>query len=75
MDTPIFMPDGMPCPEVMLEEELIKFLRLKELGVKNPHNTLKYYREQGKLKPTPISKRNVYTRSSACEFLEEMTKK
>lgn len=75
MDGPIYMPDGRPVPEVMLESELIEFLRLKELGVKNPINTLRYYRERGKLRPTVIGNRNAYTRSAACEFLEEMTRR
>jgi hypothetical protein len=75
MNCPIYMPDGKPVPEVMLESELITFLRLNELGVKKPANTLRYYREQGKLKATRIGNRNAYTRTAACEFLQEMTKK
>lgn len=75
MNGPIFMPDGRPVPEVMLESELIEFLRLKELGVKNPMNTLHYYRELGKPRPTQIGNRNCYTVQAALEFLEEMTKK
>lgn len=71
----VFMPDGQPCPEVMVEAELIKFLRLEELGCKNPKNTLRYYREQGKLKPTRIGNFNAYTRNAACEFLKELTQK
>ncbi len=75
MDTPIYMADGTPVPEVMLEDELVKFLRLKELGIKKPANTLRYYRERGILKPTRIGNRNAYTRTSACEFLEKLTGK
>lgn len=70
----VYMPDGKPVPEVMLESELIKFLRLEELGVKNPVNTLRYYRERGVLCATPIGNRLAYTRKSACEFLEKMTR-
>ena len=69
------MPDGTPVPEVMLENELIRFLRLRELGIKNPHNTLRYYREKDILKPTRIGRRNVYTIQSALEFKEKLTKK
>ena len=75
MNGPIYMPGGTPVPEVMLEDELVTFLRLTELGVKNPGNTLRYYRDRGKLKATRIGGFNVYTRASACEFLQEMTKK
>lgn len=62
-------------PEVMLESELIKFLRLEELGIKKPENTLRYYRERGILRPTRIGNRNAYTRRSACDFLEKLTQK
>ena len=69
------MPDGSPAPTVMLEKDLIRFLRLHELGVKNPVNSLRYYREIGVLKPTRISGRNVYTVESVLDFLKKMTKK
>ena len=75
MNSVIYMPDGKPVPEVMLESELIRFLRLKELGIKNPTNTLKYYRDKGRLKPTRIGNRIAYTRTSALEFLQNLTKK
>jgi len=75
MDGPIFMPNGVPVPELMLEAELITFLRLKELGVKNPANTLRYYRERGLLRATRIGGRNAYSRTSACEFLAALTKR
>ena len=75
MDTPIYMPDGKPVPEVMLESELVRFLRLSELGVKNPTNTLKYYRDKGRLQPTRIGNRIAYTRTAALEFLQELTQK
>ena len=60
---------------VMLEADLIRFLRLNELGVKNPKNCLRYYRERGKLRATKISNRNCYTIEAALDFLEHMTKK
>ena len=69
------MPDGKPAPAVMLEKDLIRFLRLDELGIKNPVNTLRYYRERGKLRATRIGNRNCYTVQAALEFLDEMTKK
>jgi hypothetical protein len=69
------MPDGKPAPAVMLEQDLIRFLRLKELGIRSPGNTLRYYRERGKLRATRIGNRNCYTIQSALDFLEEMTTK
>ena len=67
------MPNGKPCPAVMLEKDLIRFLRLDELGIKNPANMLRYYREIGALKPTKIGNRNCYTIQAALEFLQELT--
>lgn len=67
------MPDGTTVPTVMLEEDLIRFLRLDELGIKKPKNTLRYYRERGKLRATRIGGRNCYTIQAALDFLEEMT--
>jgi hypothetical protein len=75
MHGPIYMSNGKPCPEVMLESELVEFLRLRELGIKNPVGTLRYYRERGKLRATRIGNRNVYTKTAVYEFLQEMTKK
>ncbi|MHC4205087.1 MAG: hypothetical protein ACYSTT_10585 [Planctomycetota bacterium] len=69
------MPDGTPAPAVMLEQDLIRFLRLKELGIRNPQSTLRYYRERGKLHATKLGNRNCYTVQSAVEFLKEMTTK
>jgi len=74
MDSLIYVPDDKPVPEVMLESELIKFLRLDALGVRNPANTLRYYRERGILQATRIGNRNVYTRTGACEFLRLLTR-
>ena len=68
----IYFADGTPVPEVMLEKELVKLLRLRELGIKNPTNTLRYYRERGKLKPTRIGNRNAYTLNDVCAFLERL---
>ncbi len=69
------MPDGKPAPAVMLEKDLIDFLRMREIGIRNPANTLRYYRECGKLKPTRIGGRNVYTLEAVIKFLENLTKK
>ena len=50
------LPDGnggfTPCPEVLTEEEAIRYLRLDVGGPKNPVGTLRYYRFRGKLKGT-----------------------
>ena len=65
---------SVDLPLVILENELIKILRLTELGVKNPKRTLKHYRDKGTLKPTQLSGYNVYTRESINDFLKAQTK-
>ena len=67
------MPDGTAAPDIMTEEEVIRYLRLHEIGVKNPANTLRNYRGQGLLRSTQIGGRKVYYRKSIVEFVEEMT--
>jgi len=71
------LPDGDggfgPCPEVLTEEEAIRYLRLDIDGPKNPANTLQYYRERGKLRGTRIGNRIRYTRKALDEFLEAVT--
>ncbi len=62
-----------PCPEVLTEEEAIRYLRLDINGPKNPADTLRYYRERGKLKGTQIGKRIRYTRRALDEFLVAIT--
>jgi len=76
--TPAVLPNGdagfTPCPNLLTEEEAIRYLRLDIVGPKNPFNTLRYYRERKKLKGTRIGKRVLYTRKALDEFLERMTK-
>lgn len=78
MDTVIYMPDGngglQAVPEVLLEDELIRFLRLPELNVRNPKNLLRYYRGRGLLKAARIGHRNVYTKAAALAFLQKITR-
>jgi hypothetical protein len=70
---PAVMPDGRLAPSVMTEAEFIRWLRLDELGVKNPKKTLDYYKAKGVLRPTHISNRCVYTREEGMEFLRSLT--
>ena len=72
------LPDGnggfAPCPELLTEDEAIRYLRLDIDGPTKPENTLRYYREKKKLKGTRIGKRVLYTRKALDEFLEKMTR-
>jgi hypothetical protein len=74
---PAVLPDGnggyTPCPEVLTEEEAIRYLRLDVDGPTNPANTLRYYRERGKLKGTRIGNRVRYTRIALDAFLQAVT--
>jgi len=67
------MPDGRPAPSVMVEDDVIKFCRLDQVGIGEPKNTLRYYREKGTLKATRIGRGTVYTIQSVLEFLETLT--
>ena len=67
------MPDGSPVPELLTEEEAIKFLRLDEDGPKEPKLTLLYYRDKGLLKPTRVGKRLRYQRVELLRFLDSLT--
>ena len=44
----VVLPDGRgdyaPCPELLTEEEAIRYLRLNEIKGVNPKSTLRYYR-------------------------------
>jgi len=69
------LPDGnggvTPCPEVLTEEEAIRYLRLE--AAKNPARTLKYYREKGLLKATIVGRHLLYRRVELDRFLELQT--
>jgi hypothetical protein len=73
--TTAYMPDGNPCPTLMTEAEMIRFLRLDTIErLEKPEETLKRYVTQKKLRPTKVSGRNFFTQRSALEFLQTQTK-
>ena len=72
---PVFMPDGAPAPEVMTQEEAIRFLRLDEADLKNPASTLQYYRDKGDLKGIRIGKSIRYTKEDLLNFLRIQSEK
>ncbi len=69
------LPDGnggfTACPEVLTEEEAVRYLRLD--GDRNPARTLKYYREKGLLKATTIGRHLLYRCVELDNFLELQT--
>ncbi len=59
------------CPEVLTEEEAIRYMRLD--GTSNPSRTLKYYRERGLLRSTVVGRRSLYRRVELERFLDRQT--
>jgi hypothetical protein len=45
-----------PCPDILTEDEAIRYLRLDENGPKNPKGTLRYYRYKGLLRGVRIGR-------------------
>ncbi len=70
------LPDGnggfTPCPELLTEQEAIRFLRLDTTDHK-AEDTLRYYRAKQKLKATKIGKGLFYSRKELDKFIEKMT--
>ena len=75
--SPTVLPDGnggfTPCPELLTEEEAIRFLRLDSIGVENPANTLRYYRKKGLLRATQVGKCVRYRRIELERLLDRLT--
>ena len=69
-----YFPDGAPVPDLLTEEEAIRFLRLDEGGTKHPETSLEYYRSEGLLRGTRVGKRLRYLKSELFEFLDQQTK-
>ena len=75
--TPVVLPDGnggfTPCPELLTEEEAIRFLRPDAIAVEDPASTLRYYRKKGLLRATQVGKCIRYRRVELENFLEKIT--
>ena len=71
----VFLPGEppIPCPEVLTEEEAIRYLRLDTVNIKHPADTLYRYRDQGLLRGTQISRRIFYRREELDHLLEQLT--
>ena len=71
------LPDGnggfTPCPELLTEEEAIRYLRLNSIGVEKPANTLRYYRKRGLLRATQVGKCIRYRRIELEGLLDRLT--
>lgn len=63
-----------PCPELLTEDEAIRYLRLDIDGPANPKLTLRYYREKGLLRATRISRKLRYRRIELDRLMENLTR-
>ncbi len=75
--SPAILPDGnggfTPCPELLTEQEAIRYLRLDGIDIENPANTLHYYRKKGLLRATQVGKCIRYRRIELEKLLDRLT--
>lgn len=64
---------GGSCPDLLTEEQAIRYLRLDSIEIRNPEETLRRYRKEGHLRGTQVSKRVFYLRSELDAFLKRVT--
>lgn len=76
---PAVLPDGnggfTPCPDLLTENEAIRYLRLDVSGPRNPSGTLKYYRDQGVLRAVRIGRNLRYPRKELDSMVEKLLQK
>ena len=65
--------DGTIVPDLLTEDEAIKFLRLDTDNIKNPKGTLKYYRDKGQLRGARIGNNYCYAKNELLSFIEKAT--
>ena len=69
----VVLPDGnggfLPCPELLTEDEAIRYLRLDAEGGSVQERTMKYYRDKGELIAIKVSRKNRYRRMDLDNFL------
>lgn len=70
-----YFSDGTVVPDLLTDQEAIKFLRLDELDNKQPETTLAYYRSEGLLRGTKVGKRVRYLKSELLNFLNLKTQR
>ena len=75
----VILPNGdgsfTPCPELLTEDETIRYLRLDVNGPRNPSGTLKYYRDQGVLRAIHIGRNLRYPRKELDRMIERLLSK
>ena len=63
-----------PCPELLTEEEAVRYLRLDQTEVGDPSRTIRYYREKHGLRPTQVGRRYRYRRVELDRLIENLTR-
>lgn len=63
----------VPCPELLTEEEAIRYLRLDLIDIEEPASTLRYYRTRGLLRATQVGKCVRYRRIELDRLLDNLT--
>ena len=75
---PVALPDGnggwTPCPELLTEEDAIRYLRLDIDSSSDNAQTLRYYREKGILIAIRVGRANRYRRIDLDAFLEKKSR-
>jgi hypothetical protein len=64
---------AMPCPELLTEEEAVRYLRLDIIDVDDPGKTLRRYRKMGLIRGTQVGKCVRYRRAELERFLDRIT--
>jgi hypothetical protein len=62
-----------PCPDLLTEEEAIRYLRLDIIDIDKPEDTLRRYRKLGLIRGTQVGKCVRYRRQELERFLERIT--
>ena len=62
-----------PCPELLTQDEAVRYLRLDEIGTDDPAGALTYYRRKGLLRATQVGKCLRYRRIELERLLDRLT--
>ena len=76
--TGIILPDSnggfTPCPELMTESEVIKFLRISKISnSKNYHNVIEHLKKFRGLPRVHICRKALYPKKAVLEWIEKET--
>ena len=75
---PSILPDGSggitSCPELMTEDELIRFLRIPEISnAENHHNVIEHLKRVRNLPRIHICNKTLYPREAILKWIEQET--